>query len=83
MTQVAAPPPASPVVAAPSVSSGLKPGYKTTELALVVLTDVGILAGALAGNLSPKWAAIATSVSSGAYALARGLAKLMPPKPSA
>lgn len=59
---------------------GLKPGYKTTELALVVLTDIGILAAALAGNLSPKWAAIATATSNAAYALARGFAKMNPPK---
>lgn len=67
----------------PPTSPILKPGYKTTELAVVVLTDVGLLAAALAGNLSPKYAAIATAVSGAAYALSRGLAKLYPPKPTA
>lgn len=68
---------------APSVSPVLKPGYKTTELAVVVLTDIGVLAAALAGSLSPKYAALATAVSGAAYALSRGLAKLYPPKPAA
>jgi len=58
----------------------LKPGWKTTELWVAVLTDVGIVVAALAGNLSPHYAAIATAVSSSAYAIARGLAKLNPPK---
>lgn len=58
----------------------LKPGYKTTELAVTVLASIGFLAAALAGDLSPHWAAIATSISAGAYALSRGLAKLYPPK---
>lgn len=57
----------------------LKPGYKTTEFALALLVDVGALAAALAKALSPHWAAIAAMVSSSAYALARGLAKLSPP----
>ena len=53
----------------------VKPGFKTTEFAITVLTDVGIVAAALAGNLTPRWAAIAAAVSTSAYALARGLAK--------
>ena len=69
-------------VAAPAVTFQLKPGYKTTEFAVVVLTDIGIVAGALAGNLSPHYAAMATAIASGAYAVARGLAKLYPPKPT-
>lgn len=59
---------------------GLKPGYKTTELAVVVLANVGVLAAALAGNLSPKYAALASAISTAAYALSRGLAKMNPPK---
>jgi len=58
----------------------LKPGYKTSELIVTVLASIGFLAAALAGDLSPHWAAIATSISGGAYALSRGLAKLYPPK---
>ena len=56
-----------------------KPGYKTTEFAVTVLTCVGILAAALASQLTPRYAAIATAISSGAYALSRGLAKLVAP----
>lgn len=55
-----------------------KPGHKTTEFALTVLTTIGLLAAALAGQLTPRYAAIATAVSVGAYAIARGLAKLGP-----
>ena len=58
----------------------LKPGYKTTELVVTVLSALGFLVAALAGDLSPHWAAIATSISGGLYALSRGLAKLNPPK---
>ena len=67
----------------PVVTPPLKPGYQTTELAVVVLVILGQLVAALAGDLSPHWAAIATSVSAGLYALSRGLAKLNPPKGSA
>ena len=58
----------------------LKPGYKTTELAVTVLSAIGFLLAALAGDLSPHWAAIATAVSAGAYAISRGIAKANPPK---
>jgi predicted acyltransferase len=56
-----------------------KPGYRTTEFAVTVLTAVGALAAALAGQLSPRWAAIAAAVSVAAYAISRGLAKLAAP----
>ena len=54
----------------------MKPGHKTSEFALTVLTAVGLLAAALASQLTPRYAAIATSISVGAYALARGITKL-------
>lgn len=54
----------------------LKPGYKTTEFAVTVLTAVGALAAALAGQLNPRYAAIAASISTGSYAVARGITKL-------
>jgi hypothetical protein len=57
----------------------LKPGYKTTEFAVTVLASVAALVAALAGHLSPKYAALATSVSVGLYAVSRGLAKISPP----
>ena len=60
----------------------LKPGYKTTELLITVLVIVAQLVAALAGDLSPHWAAIASSVSGGLYALSRGIAKAFPPKDS-
>lgn len=53
----------------------LKPGYKTSELLVTVLTAVGALAAALAGELNPRYAAIAAAVSTGAYAVGRGIAK--------
>lgn len=58
----------------------LKPGYKTTEFVVVVLTIIGQTVAALAGDLSPHWAAIATSAAAGLYALSRGIAKMYPPK---
>lgn len=60
--------------------TGLKPGWKTSEAAITVLTIVGLTVASIAGTLPPKWAAVATSVSAAAYAIARGLAKLNPPK---
>lgn len=63
-----------------------KPGYKTSELAAVLLFSVGTLASSLADKLSPKWAAIAISISTAAYAISRGLAKMTvtygPPPPA-
>ena len=53
----------------------LKPGYKTTELLAVVLVSIGSLAAALAGELTPRYAAIASAVSVAAYAIGRGIAK--------
>jgi predicted acyltransferase len=44
-----------------------------------VLTAVGALVAALAGQLTPRYAAIASAVSVAAYALSRGLAKRYPP----
>jgi hypothetical protein len=49
--------------------------FKTTELLVTVLTDIGIVAAALTSNLSPRYAAIAAAVSTSAYALSRGIAK--------
>lgn len=54
----------------------MKPGWQTSEFWLTVATDAGIVAAALTGELSPKYAAIAVAVSKVAYAIARGLAKV-------
>lgn len=60
--------------------TGLKPGYKTTEFLIVVLTNAGLILAASADWLPPRYAAFGAAVSTAAYALARGLAKLNPPK---
>jgi hypothetical protein len=52
-----------------------KPAYKTTEFWVSVGTSIGSIALAVADVLPTKWAAIATTVSTGAYAISRGLAK--------
>lgn len=54
----------------------VKPGYKTTEAAAMLLFAIGALASSLADKLSPKWAALATSIAVAAYAVSRGLAKM-------
>jgi len=56
----------------------MKPGYKTTEFIVSVATIVGAVVFAVADKLPPKYAAIASAVSAGAYAIARGLAKVGP-----
>jgi hypothetical protein len=54
----------------------LKAGYKTTEFLVTVAVLVATLAAACASALTPRYAAIASSISAGAYAVSRGLAKL-------
>jgi hypothetical protein len=53
-----------------------KPALKTTEFIVTVATLVCVLGAALGEALPPKYAAIAGSIATGAYAVARGLAKL-------
>jgi hypothetical protein len=55
-------------------------GVRTTEFWITVATNVGVVAAASTGVLSPKYAAIASTVSVAAYNVARGLAKLNTPK---
>lgn len=52
-----------------------KPGWRTTEFVVTVLTDIGIVAAAVGGVLPSKWAAIAAGVAQAAYAISRGLTK--------
>jgi len=52
-----------------------KPGWKTTEFWLTVLTGVGAVAAAEQGNLPDRYAAVAAAVSVAAYAIARSIAK--------
>jgi hypothetical protein len=55
-----------------------KPGYKTTEFALVVAGLSIIWGDALVGTLPDRYAGIATAVAASGYAVARGLAKINP-----
>lgn len=61
----------------------LKPGYQTTELWVVILTNIGLVVSASADWLPPRYAAIGSAVATAAYAIARGLSKLNPPKDAA
>jgi hypothetical protein len=56
----------------------MKPGYKTTEFWVALLVIVGSTLSTLAGNLPDKYAAFASSIAGGLYALSRGLAKAGP-----
>lgn len=53
----------------------VKAGYKTTEFLVTVLVGVGSLAASLAGQLQPRYAAIASAVSVAAYAISRSITK--------
>lgn len=59
----------------------MKPGYKTTEFWVTTIASLAALVAALAGELSPKYAALTAGIAQGLYAISRGLAKLYPPKP--
>jgi len=60
----------------------LKPGWQTTEFLVSVLTTVGLIFASSADWLPPRYAALGAAISAGAYAIARGLAKINPPKDS-
>jgi hypothetical protein len=60
----------------------LKPGYKTTEFAVAVATIIGTVLFSVADKLPPRYAAMASAVAAGSYAVSRGLAKVTPPKDS-
>ena len=64
------------------MGTALKPGYKTSEFAVVVLTNIGLILASSSDWLTPRYAALGAAASAAAYALARGLAKLNPPKDS-
>jgi hypothetical protein len=53
----------------------VKPGYRTTELLVTLLTGFGSWLAEWQGSLSPKWAALATTISAAAYALSRAITK--------
>lgn len=52
-----------------------KPGWKTTEFWLTLLTTVGGVAGELAGFLPKGVGVIAATVSGVAYSISRGITK--------
>lgn len=58
----------------------LRRGYLTTEFWISAATIVGLVIGAAATSLPPRYAALGAAISASAYAIARGLAKLNPPK---
>lgn len=58
-----------------SYPQNIKPGWKTSEFWIVVLSMITSDSATLAHLLDPKWAAIVMAVGSLAYALSRGLAK--------
>ena len=60
----------------------MKPGYKTSEFFLAIATQLGLLISALTNGLSDQTAAKYTGIVAVGYAVARGLAKVFPPKPS-
>lgn len=54
----------------------VRPGYKTTEFWLTVLSaNVAPAVLALSGALPPQYALVATAVGNGLYAVGRGIAK--------
>jgi hypothetical protein len=59
----------------------MKPGYKTTEFWVAVIVAFANFVAAWADALPDRYAAIASSIVGGLYAISRGLAKVYPPKP--
>ncbi len=55
---------------------GTKPGWKTSEFWITVLsTTIPTLIGAANGMIPPKWATIILAASSAAYGLIRAITK--------
>lgn len=57
------------------MSTGTKPGIQTSEFWFGVAVAVGTLIAALSDALSPRYAAIASAVVAGLYAIGRGQSK--------
>jgi hypothetical protein len=57
----------------------LKPGYKTTEFIATAVIVLGSFIASVADYLPPRYAALASSVVTGLYAVSRGLAKVPTP----
>lgn len=56
-------------------AKAVKPGWKTTEFWVAVLTSVGAIAADASDALPSKYAALLIGVSTLAYSVSRGLAK--------
>lgn len=52
-----------------------KPGWQTSEFYLNMATQIGVLWGAVAGFVPPKWAALITIGGTAVYTVARTIAK--------
>jgi len=50
-------------------------GIFTSEFLTWFLVNLSVFAGALAGDLPSTWAAVASAISTGLYAVARGYSK--------
>jgi hypothetical protein len=59
-----------------------KPGWRSSEFWVTVSYVVGVAAFAIADKLPARYAAIATAIGAGAYAISRGLAKRPGPPPA-
>lgn len=53
----------------------IKPGHRTTEFWIVIVTAVMAALGAIADQVPPKWGLAITAALAGLYSLSRGLAK--------
>ena len=56
----------------------MKPGYKTTEFWLTLVTTLITILGALQQVLPAKYAALSVSLVAGLYSVSRGIAKIGP-----
>ena len=52
-----------------------RPGFKTSEWIVTLLTIIGATATAAQGSLPPKWSAIIATIATVSYTISRGLAK--------
>jgi len=59
----------------------MKPGYKTTEFWIAVIVAAASFVASVADKLPPRYSALASAAVAVGYSLARGLAKVFPPKP--
>lgn len=53
----------------------MKPGLKTTEFLITLLTIIGSVTAGLEGILNPKWAGMFATISGVAYTLSRAFIK--------